>query len=70
MILGGFVVLEALSYGLPVICLNIGGPGVVVTSECGISIDTERKVVEQIIKDIYLRYAAVCSGFTEKYIAP
>ena len=50
---GGLVVLEAMSYGLPVICLNIGGPGVVVTPECGISIDPGRKDVHQITEDIY-----------------
>jgi glycosyltransferase involved in cell wall biosynthesis len=37
---GGMVVLEALSGRLPVICLNLGGPGVIVDSSCGISIDT------------------------------
>jgi len=36
---GGMVVLEALSGKLPVICLNLGGPGVIVDSSCGISID-------------------------------
>jgi glycosyltransferase involved in cell wall biosynthesis len=32
---GGFVVLEALSAGLPVVCLNLGGPGIIVNHTCG-----------------------------------
>jgi len=32
---GGLVVLESLSRGLPVVCLNLGGPGVLVDSSCG-----------------------------------
>jgi glycosyltransferase involved in cell wall biosynthesis len=32
---GGFVVLEAMAHGLPVICLDLGGPGVVVNKFCG-----------------------------------
>jgi glycosyltransferase involved in cell wall biosynthesis len=37
---GGFVVLEALSHGMPVICLDLGGPRDVVTPESGIVIGT------------------------------
>lgn len=32
---GGLVVLEALAHGLPVVCLKLGGPGVVVDDSCG-----------------------------------
>ena len=35
---GGFVVLEALSHGLPVVCLDLGGPKDVVTPDSGIVI--------------------------------
>ena len=34
----GNVVLEALSHSLPVICLKIGGPGIIVNSSCGYAI--------------------------------
>jgi len=35
---GGTVVIEAMAAGKPVVCLNIGGPGMNVTNECGIKI--------------------------------
>lgn len=37
---GGMVVLEALSRGTPVICLDLGGPGVIVNASCGVVIPT------------------------------
>ena len=36
----GWVVLESLCKGLPVACLNLGGPGEIVTQQSGIVIDT------------------------------
>ncbi|MHA1571049.1 MAG: glycosyltransferase [Alphaproteobacteria bacterium] len=36
---GGMIVLEALSMGLPVICLKLGGPGVIVNESCGRAVD-------------------------------
>jgi glycosyltransferase involved in cell wall biosynthesis len=35
---GGLAILESLSNGIPVICLDLGGPGVMVTAACGIVI--------------------------------
>lgn len=47
---GGMVVLEALARGLPVVCLDLGGPGLMVDASCGRVIATrgagERQVVE------------------------
>jgi glycosyltransferase involved in cell wall biosynthesis len=46
---GGLVALEALSAGLPVICLGLGGPGVIVNESCGVVVPAadanEAKVV-------------------------
>jgi len=36
---GGMVVLEAMAHGLPVVCLNYGGPGEMVTAECGLAVN-------------------------------
>jgi glycosyltransferase involved in cell wall biosynthesis len=38
---GGMAVFEALSEGLPVICLDLGGPGVIVNESCGIVVPTK-----------------------------
>lgn len=46
---GGMVVLEALLHALPVICLNIGGPGVLVTNECGRVVDVARCTEKDVI---------------------
>jgi|GEM_PF-1775765 len=35
---GGMVVLEAMAHGLPVVCLNYGGAGEMVSDECGIRV--------------------------------
>ena len=38
---GGTVVIEALARGLPVVCLDLGGPGVLVDSSCGAVVTTK-----------------------------
>jgi glycosyltransferase involved in cell wall biosynthesis len=45
---GGFVVLEALSRGLPVVCLDLGGPRDMVTSDSGIVIETKGRNTAQV----------------------
>jgi glycosyltransferase involved in cell wall biosynthesis len=50
----GNVVLEALSQGLPVICLDLGGPGVMVDESCGRVVktkDVDEQVVIQALSD-------------------
>jgi glycosyltransferase involved in cell wall biosynthesis len=53
---GGMVVLEALAAGLPVVCLNLGGPGSIVTSSCGVVVEarvgTEDEVIEQVARSM------------------
>jgi len=45
---GGFVVLEALQCGLPVVCFHLGGPGVVVDDSCGAAIEASSDIEETI----------------------
>ena len=49
---GGMAVLEALSEGLPVICLDLGGPGVIVNASCGIVVPTADANETQVVKGI------------------
>ena len=37
---GGMVVLEAMSFGLPVVCVALGGPGVIVNESCGVAVNS------------------------------
>lgn len=46
---GGTVVLEALSRGVPVVCLDLGGPAEFVTPECGTVVSTQGRSVEQVV---------------------
>jgi glycosyltransferase involved in cell wall biosynthesis len=45
---GGFVVLEALSHGLPVFCLDLGGPKDMVTPNSGVVIKTNGQNTAQV----------------------
>ena len=47
---GSWAIMEAMTYGLPVVCLNRSGPKDMVTKECGILIDTHSQ--NQVIDDI------------------
>jgi glycosyltransferase involved in cell wall biosynthesis len=46
---GGMVVLESLAHGMPVICLNIGGPGIIVTNGCGRLVDIGGKPKAEVV---------------------
>lgn len=56
---GGTVVVEAMSVGKPVVCLDIGGPGMHITEECGIKVtpgsppDTVHKLADA-LERLYL----------------
>ena len=44
----GNVVLEALSFGLPVVCLDLGGPAQIVTSDAGVIVSTAGRDTGQV----------------------
>jgi len=49
---GGMVVLESLAHGLPVLCTDLGGPGVIVDSTCGRALPTMGRSREQLARDM------------------
>jgi glycosyltransferase involved in cell wall biosynthesis len=49
---GGLAVLEALASGLPVVCLALGGPGILVDQTCGIVVDTSARAEEEIVASL------------------
>jgi glycosyltransferase involved in cell wall biosynthesis len=44
----GNVVLEALSRGLPVVCLDLGGPQLYIDAQCGVVVSTQGRSREQV----------------------
>jgi glycosyltransferase involved in cell wall biosynthesis len=55
---GGWVCLEAMAAGRPIICLDLGGPGVQVTEKTGIKVPAWEP--EQVVKE--LAQAMICLG--------
>jgi len=49
---GGTAVLEALTFGLPVVCLDLGGPGIAVNERCGRVISTAGATEQQVVMAI------------------
>jgi glycosyltransferase involved in cell wall biosynthesis len=49
---GGTVIMEALSQGLPVICLDTGGPGAMLPPSCGFKIPVEDRSQAEVVSDL------------------
>jgi glycosyltransferase involved in cell wall biosynthesis len=49
---GGMVVLEAMAYGLPVVCMDLGGPGVMVDDSCGKKVSLAQLPQQAVIDDL------------------
>jgi len=49
---GGLAVLEAMSKGLPVVCLDLGGPGIMVNGSCGVVVPTAGADEAQVVTGI------------------
>jgi glycosyltransferase involved in cell wall biosynthesis len=56
----GNVILEALSQSLPVICLDTGGPGEILSPSCGIKIPVTNRSKAEVVRDLTaaMRYFA------------
>jgi glycosyltransferase involved in cell wall biosynthesis len=49
---GGMVVLEAMARGLPVVCLDLGGPGTIVNDVCGRVVATRSRNEAEVVADL------------------
>jgi glycosyltransferase involved in cell wall biosynthesis len=49
---GGLVILEAFAKGVPAVCLDLGGPGIIVNSSCGIVVPTTHADEAQLVTAI------------------
>jgi glycosyltransferase involved in cell wall biosynthesis len=58
---GGMVVLEALAAGVPVVCLDLGGPGAIVTAACGYSVQTREVSEAEVVKRLALAMIALAT---------
>ncbi len=57
----GAVVIEALSQGLPVICLDTGGPGQILPEECGFKVAVAKRSQAEVVRGL----AAAMQQFAE-----
>lgn len=48
----GNVILEAMSFGLPIICLDIGGPATLVDNTCALVVNTKGQTERQVVNQI------------------
>jgi len=49
---GGMVVLEAMNNSLPVVCLDLGGPGLIVDGSCGCKIQTKERTEAEVVSEL------------------
>jgi glycosyltransferase involved in cell wall biosynthesis len=49
---GGTVVMESLAQGLPVVCLDLGGPAAILPAQCGVKIPAHGRTEDEVAADL------------------
>jgi glycosyltransferase involved in cell wall biosynthesis len=49
---GGNVLVEAMANALPVICFDLGGPGILINNTCGVVVKARHKSTQNVINDL------------------
>jgi len=63
---GGNVVLESLAFGLPVICLDLGGPKTLVDENCAIVVETTGRSEEDVVAALALTLANMAANDSQR----
>ena len=58
---GGMVVIEALAAGLPVVCLDRGGPGSIVNASCGVVVETGERDEMTVVEAVAGAMTSICA---------
>lgn len=61
---GGTVVMEAMAQGLPVICLDLGGPGAILPADCGVKIAARGRTEDEVVADLAAAMVSLASDST------
>lgn len=64
---GGNVVLESLAFGLPVICLDLGGPKTLVDEHCAVIVSTEGRSEDEVVDALAASLSNLAANDSQRF---